>query len=357
MITELALQKKCIAVERKSADYVKMAWFSIWVKRPEMPETSQRIVDSAMAGAGQAGMRLDQAAAELFPDYSRGRLQKWIRSGELTMDGRTAKPTYKVLGGESLVLEAELQREEHVIAQDIPLELLYQDEDLLVVDKPAGLVVHPAAGNPDGTLQNALLHFDAAMATLPRAGIVHRLDKETSGVMVVARSLRAHHSLVEQLQARQMSRIYRAVALGDLQQGGTVDAPIGRHPVNRKRMAGVASGRHAVSHYRVLQNFVVATYVEVSLETGRTHQIRVHLKHIGHALAGDPVYARPPRRQTGSDPSRVEALRKFPRQALHAHVLKLEHPGSGRQMSFKAPLPDDLNDLLDSLAGDDNESP
>jgi len=322
-----------------------------------MPETelqtNERIVQSARAATAHAGMRLDQAAAELFEDFSRARLQKWIRAGDLTVDGRVQKPTYRLEGGETLELDAEPEFSEQVLPEAIPLDVLYADDDLVVLDKPAGLVVHPAAGNPDGTLQNALLHFDPKLAALPRAGIVHRLDKDTSGVMVVARSLRAHTSLVEQLQSRDMTRRYRAVVLGEMIAGGTVDAPIGRHPTDRKRMAvvrsGVRSGRPAVSHYRVVERFAGLTQVAVALETGRTHQIRVHMAHIGHPLVGDPVYGRGGRRRRGMSEDLVQVLRAFPRQALHAEVLELVHPGSGERVRFEAPLPADFEALLADL--------
>jgi len=294
-------------------------------------------------------MRLDQAAAELFAGFSRGRLQKWIRSGALRVDGQAQKPTYRVSGGETLVLDAEPEYREDVRAENISLDIVFADEDIIVLIKPAGLVVHPAAGNPDGTLQNALLHFDPRLAALPRAGIVQRLDKDTSGIMVVARSERAHNSLVRQLQARTMSRIYRAVALGDMISGGTVDAPIGRHPVDRKRMAVVASGRPAVSHYRILERFPGISYIEVSLETGRTHQIRVHMAHIGHPLVGDPVYGRSTRRRRGMTDAQHDLLRAFPRQALHAARIELNHPGSGEAVAFDAPLPADFERLLTEL--------
>lgn len=305
---------------------------------------------SASIKMEMTGMRLDQAAAELFPDYSRSRLQKWIKSGGLLVDGQVSKPTYKVMGGECLQLEAEAEPLGVVVPQDMPLDFIHADDDLLVINKPAGLVVHPAAGNPDGTLQNALLFFDPKMDSLPRSGIVHRLDKDTSGVMVVARSLRAHTGLVQQLQSREMSRVYRALALGDILAGGVVDAPIGRHPRDRKRMAVVQSGKPAVSHFRVLKRFGEFTYVEVSLETGRTHQIRVHMAHAGYPLAGDPVYGRKPRRGKLEDPV-YEAIRTFPRQALHAHTLSLVHPGSGEAMKFTAPMPDDFMHLLAQLEG------
>jgi len=314
-----------------------------------MPDASERISRTAVVEAGQAGMRLDQVAAELFSDFSRARLQKWIRGGDLRVDGAVLKPTYRVAGGERLELEAEPEFNEDVRPEAIPLDIIHADADIIVLNKPAGLVVHPAAGNPDGTLQNALLNFDPALAALPRAGIVHRLDKDTSGIMVVARSLRAHNSLVEQLQTREMSRVYRAVVTGEMIAGGRVDAPIGRHPVDRKRMAVVASGRPAVSHYRVVERFHGLTHVEVSLESGRTHQIRVHMAHIGHALVGDPLYGRAGRRRRGMTDALAEVLRKFPRQALHAQQIGLLHPASRETVRFEAPLPEDFLALLAAL--------
>jgi 23S rRNA pseudouridine1911/1915/1917 synthase len=314
-----------------------------------MPDSNGKIRDSGRAGRDLAGKRLDQVAAILFPDYSRARLQKWILSGELTVDGSPSKATYRIMGGEQLTLDARAEKQESVEPQDIPLDIIHADLDLIVLNKPAGLVVHPAAGNPDGTLQNALLHFDPELAVLPRSGIVHRLDKETSGVMVVARSLRAHTSLVDQLQTRAMSRKYRAVANGEITLGGSVDAPIGRHPRDRKKMAVVRSGKPAVSHYRVLRRYQGATYIEVALESGRTHQIRVHMTHIGHPLAGDPVYGRPLKKKRDLPSGLVELIRAFPRQALHAFELSLTHPGEHKTMSFKAPLAEDLEALLAGL--------
>lgn len=315
-----------------------------------MPQSSERVKASARADATHSGLRLDQVAAALFPEYSRGRLQKWIRSGDLTVDGRVVKPTYRINVHEQLVLDAEAERQGEAIAQDIPLDIIHADDDLVVINKPAGLVVHPAVGNRDGTLQNALLYFDENLATLPRAGIVHRLDKETSGVMVVARSLRAHTRLVEQLQSRRMSRIYRAVVTGEMITGGTVDAPIGRHPRERKRMAVVTSGKPAISHYRVLQRFPGVTALEVSLESGRTHQIRVHMTHIGHPLVGDPVYGRPMKAKKGLPAAVLDTVRSFPRQALHARTLTLVHPANSEEVTFEAPLPEDIRGLLATLA-------
>lgn len=316
-----------------------------------MPDKRASIKISAQADGSHAGLRLDQLAAILFPDYSRARLQKWIRSGELTVDGQPARPTHRVVGNERLRLNAVAERQDTVRSQDIPIDVIHDDEDIIVVNKPAGLVVHPAAGNPDGTLQNALLNFDENLSALPRSGIVHRLDKDTSGVMVVARSHRAHTSLVNQLQRRKMSRIYRAVATGFIVAGGTVDAPIGRHPGDRKRMAVVAGGKPAVTHYRVLKRYDGAAYLKVVLESGRTHQIRVHMAHIGHPLAGDPVYGRGLKTKRGFPAGLVKTVRAFPRQALHAFRLSLSHPGNRQDVSFEAPLPADFENLLAELDG------
>ena len=313
---------------------------------------SNRIRMSARAGPEFTGMRLDQAAAALFTDFSRARLQKWVRSGELTVDGQALKPTYRISGGEILQLDAQPERQDEVLPQNMPLDVIHSDNEIIVLNKPTGLVVHPAAGNPDGTLQNALLYFDANLATLPRSGIVHRLDKDTTGVMVVARSLRAHNSLVEQLQARKMSRIYEAVATGEPPGKGKIDAAIGRHPRDRKRMAVVPSGKPAVSHFRVIRRFHGLSHVEVSLESGRTHQIRVHMQHIGHPLVGDPVYGRP-RKSVKDLPELLrEIINDFPRQALHARRLSLVHPASGEPVSFQANVPEDMTDLLAALAED-----
>ena len=312
-----------------------------------MPGSAQdRIRRAAVVGPGEKGARLDQAASALFAEHSRARLQKWIRSGELTVDGRPAKTTCRMLGGEILQIDAEPEHEGSVLPQKIPLEIIYSDTDLIIINKPAGLVVHPAAGNRDGTLQNALLHFDPDLSAIPRSGIVHRLDKDTSGVMVVARSLRAHTSLVTQLQTRSMSRVYEAVVSGEIPRGGLVDEPIGRHPRDRKRMAVVTTGRKAVTHFRIMQKFTGLTHLEVSLETGRTHQIRVHLAHLGFSIVGDAVYGRKARSLKGLDRDVVEAIQTFPRQALHARTLRLLHPGDQEPVEFHAPLPGDMASLL-----------
>lgn len=302
-------------------------------------------------------MRLDQALSELLPQYSRSRLQQWIKEGHVQVDGRQWRPRDKVLGGEAVSLEAVVEPEERWEAQAIPLDVLYEDDDLLVLNKPAGLVVHPAAGNPDRTLLNALLYHAPQVAHLPRAGIVHRLDKDTSGILVAAKSLEARTGLVEQLQARQFTREYDAVVEGTMTGGGKVDAPIGRHPVDRKRMAVTPSGKPAVTHYRLAERFRAHTWLKVRLETGRTHQIRVHMAHIRHPLVGDPVYRGRLRLPAGASEALREALRTFRRQALHASRLGLTHPRSGEWMEWEVPLADDLAALIETLRQDRKESP
>jgi 23S rRNA pseudouridine1911/1915/1917 synthase len=298
------------------------------------------------------GQRLDQALAELVPDYSRSRLQQWIRDGRVTLDERVPGVRERVRCGDTVRIDAEITGGSVCAAQAIGLELIHEDDHLLVINKPPGLVVHPAAGNPDGTLLNALLHHDPGLAALPRAGIVHRLDKDTSGLMVVARTLVAHTRLVEAMQERRIRREYLAVVNGVLTAGGRIEAPIGRHPADRKRMAVVAGGRVAVTHYRVVERYRAHTLVRVRLETGRTHQIRVHMAHIHNPVAGDPVYGGRPRLPRGAGDALKDALRNFRRQALHALRLELEHPGSGEPMAWEAPLPADLKYLLELLHAD-----
>ncbi len=297
-------------------------------------------------------MRLDQALAQMFPDFSRARLQQWVRAGAVRVDDRVLKPRDAVRGGEQVVIRARLEEEPDCTPEPIALDVVHEDEWLLVINKPAGLVVHPAAGNWAGTLQNALLHRLSELAAVPRAGIVHRLDKDTSGLLVVARTLSAHKALVEQLQARTLKREYLAVVQGVMTAGGTVDAPIGRHPSDRKRMAVVASGKEAVSHYRVLERFAHHTLIRVQLETGRTHQIRVHMAHLRYPLVGDPVYGGRLRLPAGASPALTEALRGFRRQALHAKGLGLLHPGTGNFREWEAPLPADMAQLVQVLADD-----
>jgi 23S rRNA pseudouridine1911/1915/1917 synthase len=299
------------------------------------------------------GMRLDQVVTELFPDYSRNRLATWIKEGRLTVDGKTMKPRDKALASAHVVLEV---ADEPVIdwqPQTIPLDVIFEDEHILVVNKPAGMVVHPAAGHADGTLVNALLGYAPELETLPRGGIVHRLDKETSGIMFVARSALAHKSLVAQLSERTVSRTYCAVCTGALTGGGKIDAPIDRHPTARTKMAVVADGKPAVTHYRIAHRFKHYTQLQVNLETGRTHQIRVHMAHRKWPLIGDPVYAGRQRIPAGASEALITALRNFPRQALHAQALEFEHPATGDWMEFETELPDDLVELLEVLDSED----
>lgn len=305
---------------------------------------------SAQVPVGMYGQRFDQVAAELFPDFSRSRLQSWIRDGQLTLDGRVAKPNAKVIGGEVLDLNAELEAQGTWEPEPIDLNIVYEDDHLLVINKPAGLVVHPAAGNYTGTLLNALLNHVPDLINLPRAGIVHRLDKETTGLMVVAKTLQAHGDLVEQLAERSVSREYEAVAVGAMTGGGTVDAPMGRHPTQRKLMAVLSQGgKRAVTHYRVLTRFPHHTHIRVKLETGRTHQIRVHMAHIGFPLVGDATYGKRFKIPKGATEELIEALKAFPRQALHAANLGLEHPATGEYCEWSAPLPADMQTLLAAL--------
>ena len=302
-----------------------------------------------------AGMRLDQALAELLPTYSRSRLQQWLKAGQLRVNGQICRPRDPVAGGETVSGEWALATETVAVAQDIPLDIRYQDADLLVINKPAGLVAHPAAGNRDGTLVNALLHYDPELATLPRAGLVHRLDKDTTGLLVVARSLRAHIALVEQLQARRIEREYLAVVNGVPVAGGRVDAPIGRHPVDRQRMAVTPGGKPAVTHYRVLQRFRTHALLRIRLETGRTHQIRVHMAHIHLPLLGDPVYGGRPRLPPGASLHCRAVIQNFRRQALHAERLALTHPVSDGRLEWRAEIPADLAGLLAALSEDADE--
>jgi len=296
--------------------------------------------------------RLDQALAELVQDYSRSRLQQWIRAGQVLLDGRLPHVREKVMGGETVRIDAEIAEQTANAAEPIPLDLVYEDSDLLVINKPAGLVVHPAAGNPAGTLLNALLHYDSSLAGLPRAGIVHRLDKNTSGLMVVARNLTAHKRLVEALQARTVKREYLTVVHSVLTAGGSIEAPIGRHSVDRKRMAVVANGKEAVTHYRVEERFRAHTLVRVQLETGRTHQIRVHMAYQHFPVLGDPVYGGRLRQPKGADAAFREVLSGFRRQALHATQLGLLHPVTGEVMSWQAAVPEDMARLIEVLRQD-----
>jgi len=306
---------------------------------------------SATIPAELAGQRLDRALAEVFPDFSRARLQQWLKQGRITVDGRTPPGKTRIAGGERVALDVAAEpAAETFAAEDLPLEVVHADEGLIVIDKPAGLVVHPAAGNWSGTLLNALLHHFPELAGVPRAGIVHRLDKDTTGLLVVARNLTAHQRLVADLQARRVHREYLALVQGELVAGGTIDAPIGRHPVDRKRMAVVRGGKPAVTHYRVRERLPGHTLLAVRLETGRTHQIRVHLAHRRHPIVGDPVYGGRLRLPPGASEAARRALAGFSRQALHACRLALRHPLSGEEMAWTSPLPADFRDLLAALA-------
>lgn len=316
------------------------------------PTVTQPFIVAGEIPVDLAGRRLDQALAELFPDFSRSRLKNWILSGQARLNDAPATPRHKVFGGERIEIRAELEGAIDVEAEPIPLAVIHQDASILVIDKPAGLVVHPAAGHARGTLQNALLHRDPRLAVIPRCGIVHRLDKETSGLLVVARTLSAHRSLVEQLRKRTVRREYLALVQGAVTAGGTVDEPIGRHPVDRKRFAVRAEGREAVTHFRIEERFSHHTLLRVRLETGRTHQIRVHMAHIRHPLVGDPLYGGRLRLPPHASPALIESLQGFRRQALHAVRLGLEHPETGQAMVWETGLPEDLARLIDQLRSD-----
>ena len=297
-----------------------------------------------------AGLRFDQALAQALPQYSRARLKTWIESGAVEGDGRPLRGKDRVLGGEQVRIRAELPVQDRVQAEAIPLAVVFRDRALLVIDKPAGLIVHPGAGNARHTLQNALLALDPKLALVPRAGLVHRLDKDTSGLLLVARTPEAHTALTAAMAARQITREYLAVCTGAMTGGGTVEEPIGRHRAQRTRMAVRSDGRPAVTHYRIERRFPAHTLVRVTLETGRTHQIRVHLAHIGFPVVGDPVYGGRRRIPKGSSPALAAELQSFPRQALHAARLALVHPMSRRKMQWEAPVPADIERLLELLA-------
>jgi len=299
-----------------------------------------------------AGQRLDQALAKLFPEYSRSRLKAWLLDGAIVVDGDSPRPRDPVHGGETVTLQAEPEVSVTAEPEAIALDVVHEDESLIVINKPVGLVVHPGAGNSRGTLMNGLLHHAPELDELPRAGIVHRLDKDTSGLLLIARTLIAHTSLVRQLADREISRFYRAVCNGVLTGGGTIDAPIGRHRVDRKRMCVRDDGKPAVTHYTVLERFAGHTYIRVQLDTGRTHQIRVHFAHRRHALVGDPVYGGRLALPKGAGDQLIMTLRRFRRQALHATRLEFTHPETGKALSFEAAPPDDFANLLAVLRED-----
>ena len=314
---------------------------------PDSPDSSDT-PRTAIVPASAAGRRFDAALAELFPEFSRSRLTEWIKSGNALLDGQVVRPRDPVRGGETASLDVVLDTQTHAEPEDIPLDILYEDEHVFVLDKPAGLVVHPGAGNPTGTLVNALLFRDPSLSALPRAGIVHRLDKDTSGVMVVARTLPAHTSLVAQLASRDVHRQYLAIVVGAMVSGGTANAPIDRHPRDRLKMAVREDGRDAVTHYRLRERFRAHTALECRLETGRTHQIRVHMAHIKYPIVGDPLYGD----KRGARSSLLKGSAgelDFKRQALHAYQLGLIHPRSGEYMSWQCPLAEDMVDLLAAM--------
>jgi len=316
------------------------------------PEKESQILTATVTDP-VAGMRLDQALSHLFDQYSRARLQQWIKSGRVTVENQQRKAKEKVYLGESIVVKVEDDVEVVWLPEDIPIDIIYEDDEILVINKPVGMVVHPAPGHSSGTLCNALLNHVPNAVNLPRAGVVHRLDKDTSGIMVVAKTLSAHCFLVETLQAREISREYIALVQGEVTAGGTVDAPMGRHKVDRKRMAVLgdldSAGKHAVTHYRIRTRYHAYTLLDVKLETGRTHQIRVHMAHIHFPIVGDPVYGGRMRMPKDCSETMRAAIQHFKRQALHAYQLTLTHPTTKEEMSWQAPLADDIQQLLSNL--------
>ncbi|KXI27419.1 23S rRNA pseudouridine(1911/1915/1917) synthase RluD [Paraglaciecola hydrolytica] len=318
-----------------------------------MSTHSEKIHLQASVPQNLFGKRLDQALAEMFPDYSRSRLKEWILSDCVTINNHVVNvPREKMMGEETIEINATIEVQVQHEGQKIKLDIVYEDDDILVINKPANLVVHPGAGNNSGTILNALINHAPQIANVPRAGIVHRLDKDTTGLMVVAKTIIAQSKLVEQLQAREVSREYEAIVYGTMVAGGTVDAPIGRHPTKRINMAVRESGKPAVTHYRVKEKFRAHTYIRLKLESGRTHQIRVHMSHIRFPIVGDPNYGGRPRPPKAANEEFIETLRAFRRQALHAVQLELVHPVSGDWMSWHAPLPADFVHLLSIIRGD-----
>ena len=307
---------------------------------------------SALVSPQDCGRRLDQVASELFTDYSRARLQTWIKAGQLRVDGQVQAPKQKLLGGETLTIDVYLEPEGHWQPENIPLNIIYEDEQIIVLNKPENRVVHPAAGNRSGTLLNGLLYHCPQLESVPRAGIVHRLDKDTTGLMVVAKTLQAHTDLVAQLQARSVKREYEAVVTGVMTGGGLVDQPIGRHQTQRTKMAVRPDGKEARTHYSLLQRFTGHSHVRLRLETGRTHQIRVHMASIRFPIVGDDTYAGRFRIHAGASAAVRDAVQNFGRQALHARELGLIHPASGEMVSWDSELPEDMQSLLAVLAND-----
>ncbi|WP_375279135.1 23S rRNA pseudouridine(1911/1915/1917) synthase RluD [Alteromonas australica] len=323
-----------------------------------MTQSENTIQLDATTGPEHFGLRLDQVLADLFPEYSRSKLKTWIQDGNVAVDGEVITvPRHKMQIEERVTVNAEIDIQVTSKPQDIALDIVYEDEHILVINKPADLVVHPGAGNPSGTVLNALLNHVPDIDKVPRAGIVHRLDKDTTGLMVVAKTLPAQTHLVDQLQHRVMSREYEAIALGTMVAGGVVDAPIGRHATKRTHMAVREIGKPATTHYRVIEKFRAYTHLRLKLETGRTHQIRVHMAYIKHPLLGDPVYGGRPRLPKGASDEFIDTLRGFQRQALHAAQLSLFHPETEEWMTWKAPLPADMQHLLTSVREDSLANP
>ena len=300
-----------------------------------------------------AGLRQDAALAQLFPDYSRGQIPKWIKAGNVLVNDKQMRPRDSVMGGERVMIKAQIEIVDDTwIAEAISLDIIHEDEEVIILNKPAGMVVHPGAGNRDGTLVNALLHHSPQLEGVPRAGIVHRIDKGTTGLLMIAKTLRAHNSLVTQLQEHTVLREYQAICMGVMTAGGTVDEPIGRHPVERKKQTVIGSGKHAVTHYRVVQRYRAHTHIRCKLETGRTHQIRVHMAHIRYPLLGDPAYGGRLRLPKGATEATQTALQGFRRQALHAGSLGFIHPATEEEVSWQLEMPEDMLNILKVLDRD-----
>ncbi len=299
-----------------------------------------------------SGKRLDQALAELLPEHSRARLQGWIRDDYVQIDKKSMRPRDKVHGGEQVEIRAKIESQISAAPEDIPLDIVFEDEHLIIINKPAGLIVHPGAGNPQHTLMNALLHHDQQLEQVARAGIVHRLDKDTTGLLVVARTPQSHTYLANQLQARKIHREYVTIVSGIMTAGGTINQPIGRHRTHRTKMAVVKNGRPSTTHYRIIKKYKHHTQLQVNLETGRTHQIRVHLTWLHYPIIGDPVYGGKKQLVKGMDPNLANYITAFPRQALHARAIQLHHPLSKEMMAWRAPIPEDMAELFNTLETD-----
>lgn len=314
-----------------------------------MPE---KLIRQMMIPNDFAGYRLDQALAQLFPEFSRTQIQEWIKNGEIKLNGQPAKTRYKTLGGEEIELEASLKPQPEFEPEPIPLDIPYEDEAILIINKPAGIIVHPGAGHASHTLLNALLYHAPELRELPRAGIIHRLDKDTTGLMVIAKTREALTFFTRQLKARKIERIYQAVVYGVMMSGGTVDAPIDRHPIHRKKMSVVETGKPAVTHYRVIERYDHFTHLKIKLETGRTHQIRVHLSYIHYPIVGDATYGKGLQLPKKASPSLITSLKSFKRQALHASELSFTHPITHKTINFSASLPKDLENLIKVFKND-----